>query len=176
MERNHDAQPNVYRSPEVMVKAPWSYHVDIWNVGAMIWDVFEGGHLFYGQDPTGKGYTTRAHLAEVIGLLGPPPLDLLKRGSRSREFFSEDGMCQGAIYCRLLEHGVIADNIIGRWIADIPIPQGDSLDKAEQVLAGRNKAMFLEFVRGMLAWRPEDRKTARELLEDPWLKTWEISD
>ena len=93
MKRNHDAQPNVYRSPEVMVKAPWSYPIDIWNVGAMIWDVFEGGHLFYGQDPTGKGYTTRAHLAEVIGLLGPPPLDLLKRGSRSREFFSEDGMC-----------------------------------------------------------------------------------
>jgi hypothetical protein len=33
--------------------------------------------------------------------------------------------------------------------------------------------MFLNFVRGMLAWRPEDRKTARELLRDPWLNTWE---
>lgn len=64
----------------------------------------------------------------------------------------------------------------GRWIADVPIPQGNSLDTAERVLAGRNKAMFLEFVRGMLAWRPEDRKTARELLEDPWLNTWEIDD
>lgn len=57
----------------------------------MIWDVFEGGHLFHGQDPTDKGYTTRAHLAEVIGLLEPPPLDLLERGVRSREFFSVDG-------------------------------------------------------------------------------------
>lgn len=91
LKRNHDAQPDVYRSPEVMIKAAWSYPIDIWNVGAMIWDVFEGGHLFHGQDPTGKGYTTRAHLAEVIGLLGPPPLDLLERGVRSREFFSEDG-------------------------------------------------------------------------------------
>lgn len=79
------------RSPEVMIKAAWSYPIDIWNVGAMIWDVFEGGHLFHGQDPTDKGYTTRAHLAEVIGLLEPPPLDLLERGVRSREFFSEDG-------------------------------------------------------------------------------------
>jgi len=91
LKRNHDAQPNVYRSPEVMIKAAWSYPVDIWNVGAMIWDVFEGGHLFYGEDPTGKGYTTRAHLAEVVGLLGSPPLDLLERGVRSKEFFSEDG-------------------------------------------------------------------------------------
>jgi hypothetical protein len=91
VKRNHDAQPNVYRSPEVMLMAPWSYPADIWNVGAMIWDVFEGGHLFYSQDPSGQGYTTRAHLAEVVGLLGPPPLDLLERGVRSKEFFSEDG-------------------------------------------------------------------------------------
>ncbi|KAK3292975.1 kinase domain-containing protein [Chaetomium fimeti] len=154
LKRNHDAQPNVYRSPEVMLQAPWSYPVDIWNVGAMIWDVFQGRHLFYGQDPTGKGYTTRAHLAEVVGLLGPPPLDLLERGVRSKEFFSENG----------------------QWVADVPIPQGNSLENAEHFLAGRNKTMFLDFVRGMLAWRPEDRKTAKELLEDPWLNTWEISD
>lgn len=66
--------------------------------------------------------------------------------------------------------------LIGQWIADVPIPLGYSLETAEHVLSGRNKAMFLNFVRGMLAWRPEDRKTARELLEDPWLNTWEISD
>jgi len=34
--RNHDAQPNIYRSPEVMLKREWSYPVDIWNVGAMV--------------------------------------------------------------------------------------------------------------------------------------------
>lgn len=32
LKRNHD-QPNVYRPPEVMVKAAWSYPADIWNVG-----------------------------------------------------------------------------------------------------------------------------------------------
>jgi hypothetical protein len=47
--------------------------------------------MFYGEDPDGKGYATRAHLAEVIGMLGPPPLDLLRRGPRSSEFFAEDG-------------------------------------------------------------------------------------
>lgn len=35
--RNHDAQPNVYRSPEVMLKTEWSYPVDIWNVGVMVY-------------------------------------------------------------------------------------------------------------------------------------------
>jgi serine/threonine-protein kinase SRPK3 len=56
-----------------MVKAAWSYPVDIWNVGVMVWDLFEGKHMFHGNDPDGKGYSTRAHLAEVIGTLGPPP-------------------------------------------------------------------------------------------------------
>lgn len=47
--------------------------------------------MFHGNDPDGKGYSTRAHLAEVIGILGPPPADMLKGGIRSNEFFSEDG-------------------------------------------------------------------------------------
>lgn len=47
--------------------------------------------MFIGDDPDGKGYSTRAHLAEVVGVLGPPPLCLLKRGQRSHEFFTEDG-------------------------------------------------------------------------------------
>ena len=70
----------------------------------------------------------------------------------------------------------LADTAVGRWIADVPIPQGNSLNSAERFLLGRNKAMFLDFVMGMLTWRPEDRKTARELLDDPWLNTWDISD
>ncbi|KAL4886849.1 kinase-like domain-containing protein [Aspergillus karnatakaensis] len=136
--RDHDAQPNIYRSPEVMLKTEWSYPV---------WDLFEGRHLFYGNDPDGKGYSTRAHLAEAIGVLGLPPLDLLQRGKRSHEFFTDDG----------------------KWKQDIEIPTGVSLEQSEQFLEGKNKEMFLAFMRGMLQWRPEERKTANELLQDPWL-------
>ena len=32
----HDAQPDVYRCPEVMLKTKWGYPADIWNVGAMV--------------------------------------------------------------------------------------------------------------------------------------------
>lgn len=35
--RNHDAKQNVYRSPEVMLKTEWSYPIDIWNVGVMVY-------------------------------------------------------------------------------------------------------------------------------------------
>lgn len=29
--------------------------------------------------------------------------------------------------------------------------------------------MFLKFIRKMVTWKPEERSTAKELLEDPWL-------
>jgi hypothetical protein len=32
----HDAQPDVYRCPEVLLRTEWSYPADIWNVGAMV--------------------------------------------------------------------------------------------------------------------------------------------
>lgn len=118
LKRNHDAQPAVYRSPEVMLKAESSYPVDIWNVGVMVClpcvrvvktqltmkqisDIFQGRHLFLGNDPDGQGYSTRAHLAEVIGILGMPPHDLLKKGRRSHEFFAEDGMALTLNTCLL---------------------------------------------------------------------------
>lgn len=34
-ENNADIQPEVYRAPEVILQMPWSYPVDIWNVGVM---------------------------------------------------------------------------------------------------------------------------------------------
>lgn len=31
-----DVQPNLYRAPEVILKMPWGYEIDIWSVGCMV--------------------------------------------------------------------------------------------------------------------------------------------
>lgn len=36
VEHREDIQPDIYRSPEVILEAPWTYSVDIWNVGCMV--------------------------------------------------------------------------------------------------------------------------------------------
>lgn len=36
LEHREDIQPNVYRSPEVILGIPWTYSVDIWNVGCVV--------------------------------------------------------------------------------------------------------------------------------------------
>jgi hypothetical protein len=88
-----------------------------------IWDIFEDKHLFYGNDPDGSGYKTRAHLAEVIGLLGLPPLDLLKRGSRSKEFFDEKGTMT---HSSLVLLSKLIVRILDSWC---PNPEGEEFRK-----------------------------------------------
>ena len=46
VKRSHDAQPDVYRSPEVMLMTEWSYPVDIWNVGVMVYTSLDYQTLF----------------------------------------------------------------------------------------------------------------------------------
>lgn len=102
-------QPQIYRAPEVLMGVPWTFSADIWNVGCMvrlkaiyhdrinligilqIWDIYEGGSLFTGQDPEFGRYRSRAHLAEMINLLGPPPPAFLKEGELKAKFFSSEG-------------------------------------------------------------------------------------
>ena len=35
-QHNENVQPNLYRAPEVCLRAPWSYSIDIWNVGCLV--------------------------------------------------------------------------------------------------------------------------------------------
>ncbi|KAG6197735.1 hypothetical protein E4U50_007833 [Claviceps purpurea] len=141
--RREDIQPDVYRAPEVVLGIPWTSSVDIWNVGCMIWDCFQGGHLFTGHDPELKTYRGRAHLAEMIALLGPPPPSILARAGFRSKFFSDSG---------------------------ISIPESRPLEQRETVLEGEDRDCFLRFMKKMLQWEPEKRSSAKELLEDEWIR------
>lgn len=59
---------------------------------------------------------------------------------------------------------------IGTWIAneDAAVPCV-SLESLEKRLSGQEKEFFIQFMRSMLKWLPEERRTAKQLLEDPWL-------
>ncbi|CAG8218191.1 unnamed protein product [Penicillium salamii] len=147
-EHSGDIQPDIYRAPEVILQAPWSYRADIWNVGCVIWNLFEGGSLFSGQDPEVQTYRSRAHLAEMIQLLGPPPPSLLTRGNLTQKFFSQEGdLCAG--------------ELVGEHIP---------LEQRETSLEGEEKEMFLRLVRKMLQWEPEKRSSAMELEQDEWVQ------
>lgn len=49
------------------------------------------------------------------------------------------------------------------------IPVAFDMESSVLSLEGKDKDEFLKFVQKMLQWLPEKRKSAKELLEDPWL-------
>ncbi|KAH8697802.1 kinase-like domain-containing protein [Talaromyces proteolyticus] len=77
-------QPNIYRAPEVILGVPWTYSIDIWNIGCMIWDIYEGGSLF---TEVLKSSPSR----EMINLLGLPPPSLLAQRVLTDKFFLGEG-------------------------------------------------------------------------------------
>ncbi|KAG6024346.1 hypothetical protein E4U19_003845 [Claviceps sp. Clav32 group G5] len=147
IEHMEDIQPDVYRAPEVILQIPWTYSVDIWNAGCLIWDCFQGGHLFTGREPEFETYRSRAHLAEIIALLGPPPPSLLARANLRSKFFSDTG----------------------NFRAGISLPEPRTLEQREKFLKGEDKECFLRLMRKMLQWEPEKRSSAKELLKDEWI-------
>ncbi|KAL1991438.1 hypothetical protein VTN49DRAFT_5430 [Thermomyces lanuginosus] len=138
-------QPDIYRAPEVILGSRWNSKVDIWNVGVMIWDLFEDHHLFDGRGPDGQ-HSDGQLLAEMIAMIGPSPIEFLHKCSNSQKYWDNSG----------------------RWIGSKGIPE-TSLEDSEVYLDGDNKEMFLKFVRKMLRWDPDERPSARDLLIDPWL-------
>ena len=61
----------------------------------------------------------------------------------------------------------------GNWRGAAEIPK-EMLEDAEKQLKGEEKAVFLSFVKKMLKWKPGERTSAKELLDDPWLNNLKV--
>lgn len=110
-------QPELYRAPEVLFKMQWSFGVDIWSVATLVspsdffhisaqransatqvWTLFEDKHLFHGLDEKRKSSATH-HVAEMVALMGNPPLEYIKRSPDTMNVFDEEGLlCNPQLY------------------------------------------------------------------------------
>ncbi|KAH2459352.1 hypothetical protein KXV25_006868 [Aspergillus fumigatus] len=135
-------QPEIYRAPEVLFDMGWGHSADIWNLGVMAWDIFEGRPLFSALDED-QEYSPSHHVADG------------------------DGGCSWA--ATVVLHPAKPGNSQCEWLGEggVTIPN-TSLERLEEKLNGNGQQSFLQFTRSMLQWTPETRKTAKELLKDPW--------
>ncbi|GFF68149.1 serine/threonine-protein kinase SRPK [Aspergillus lentulus] len=116
----------------------------LWTSGTWL-DLFEGEHLL-GDIFDIKGcHDPFKHLAMMAALIGRPPSEIYQTQSA-------------------------ANAHIGAWIAheDAALPLV-SLESLEKRLSGQEKELYLQSMSPMLKWLPEERWTARQLLEHPWL-------
>ncbi|KAJ5286359.1 hypothetical protein N7524_001665, partial [Penicillium chrysogenum] len=143
---NYPAMPMPYRAPEIVLGVPWSYPVDIWCVGLTACDLLGVDSLFSADHTAGDMYEL-AHLAELTAVLGPPPAAFLALNpEKAAQFWDEDG----------------------KWKDVVPIPEKGTLESLEGQMD--LPLAFVRFMRRTLTWMPSQRATAKDLLEDPWLK------
>ncbi|KAK7398405.1 hypothetical protein QQX98_012223 [Neonectria punicea] len=140
-----DVMPDFYRAPEVILGMEWDSKIDIWSMGVMIWDLFEGGRLFYALKD--RVLNDEQHLAEMVSLMGPPPPSFIRRSKECQKYWDGEG----------------------HWFASTPIPE-QSLGMREVQLEGREQEKLVAFARRVLCWLPEERPTTEELLQDDLFK------
>ena len=98
----------------------------------------------------------------MTAILSPPPASFLRKYDGSQKYWNENG--KAPYVC---SHGQSLIEI-GQWKAKANIPN-TTLEDSEEYLEGESHALFLQFLRKMLQWDPDERLSARELLMDPWL-------
>ncbi|OIW34212.1 kinase domain protein [Coniochaeta ligniaria NRRL 30616] len=168
-------QPHRYRAPEVFLGCPWSYSVDIWNIGLLMWNLLEDINLF--DRPAGEDgeYDAHVHLAQMVCLLGDPPEALIKREQlfRKHQLGTLVTNFRGK-ECRNMNEfwgGPFFDDHNQILRKDL-IGGGKKLADTVTEFVGDEKEAFLDFASGMLQWLPEKRKTAKELLQHPFLDSF----
>ncbi|KAG6203010.1 hypothetical protein E4U35_004725 [Claviceps purpurea] len=165
-------QSNLYRAPEVLLGCPWSHQVDIWNIGLMMWDLLEDNALF--ERPAGDDdvYDAHVHLAQMISILGDPPQALVERERRFRDFkIGSTIVNERGEKCSTMNEfwgGPFFDDD-GCMIRKELIKERRDLSDTVTEITGDEKERFLDFAASMLQWLPENRKTAKELSQHPFL-------
>ncbi|XP_047453606.1 dual specificity protein kinase CLK2b isoform X2 [Mugil cephalus] len=68
-----------YRAPEVILELGWSHPCDVWSIGCILFEYYEGFTLFQTHDNT-------EHLAMMERIQGPLPQRMIQRSRKQRYF------------------------------------------------------------------------------------------
>ncbi|KAG6149317.1 hypothetical protein E4U50_007527 [Claviceps purpurea] len=188
-----EIQSDRYRAPEVFLGIPWSYKVDIWNLGLMMWNLLGDSDMLENSvDDDGK-YDAHVHLAQLISMSGEPPPLLVKRERMCREnklddfvvnskgkvcetmneywggpFFDDDGTLHFQGPRLQVSSPTLSNYSVGRMIRKDLIKEKNGIPDFLNDFTEKDRSQFLDLANNMIRWLPENRKTAAELLQHPF--------
>ena len=76
-----------YRSPELLLEAPYCTKIDVWAAACLGFELATGEYLFK-PDSEGMVLKEETHLALITQVLGPAPQDLVRSGRAGKTFYS----------------------------------------------------------------------------------------
>ncbi|XP_034290051.1 SRSF protein kinase 3 isoform X4 [Pantherophis guttatus] len=145
-----DIQTRQYRALEVLIGAVYSTPADIWSTACMAFELATGDYLF--EPHSGEDYTRdEDHIAHIVELLGDIPPHFALSGRYSREYFNRRGELR---HIKNLKHWGLYEVLVEKY--EWPLEQA---------------VQFTDFLLPMMEYIPEDRATAAQCLEHPWLNS-----
>ncbi|KAM3846214.1 SRSF protein kinase 3 isoform 1-T1 [Vipera latastei] len=145
-----DIQTRQYRALEVLIGAVYGTPADIWSTACMAFELATGDYLF--EPHSGEDYTRdEDHIAHIVELLGDIPPHFALSGRYSREYFNRRGELR---HIKNLKHWGLYEVLVEKY--EWPLEQA---------------AQFTDFLLPMMEYIPEERATAAQCLEHPWLNS-----
>jgi len=138
-------QSRTYRAPEVILGMRYTQKIDIWSLGCILAELFTGKVLLWNDSVT-------TLLARLIAIMGPLPAHMLEEGRYTNKYFTPN---------RVLYETNRRTNEM-----EYLYPKRTTLRHRLQC----NDALFVDFVSLLCTVDPNERPTATEALEHPWLK------
>lgn len=86
---NFYVQSRNYTSPEILVCMPYTYKIDVWSLGCIMYELFAADYMIEPQGTRSYG-TDENHLYWIIELLGNFPKNMTKT-SEARQYFFKTG-------------------------------------------------------------------------------------
>ncbi|GBF66247.1 hypothetical protein TMEN_8967 [Trichophyton mentagrophytes] len=151
------------RPPEARFEpdAPMSYSADIWGLAVAIWEIV-GMKAIWSCEFATPDSVTKQH----IEVLGPMPVEWWERWDERHEYFDENGKpTQGKEVWPPLEQAF--EEGVQKYRRKIQ-PNG--------VFSEEETTTFLNLMRQMLAFRPEERPTALQVLQSEWMVKWALPE
>ncbi|KAG6052654.1 hypothetical protein E4U17_005569 [Claviceps sp. LM77 group G4] len=164
-------QTHAYRAPEVFLGMPWSYKVDIWNLGLLMWNLLGDVDLFENSVGEDGKYDAHVHLAQLISMAGKAPALLVRRERLCRENKLDRAIVNPrGKECETMNEywgGPFFDDE-GCMIRKDLIKEWKGFPEFFNELTEKDRSQFRDLCNNMMGWVPETRKTAAELLQHPF--------
>ncbi|KAG6108853.1 hypothetical protein E4U14_003456 [Claviceps sp. LM454 group G7] len=164
-------QSDRYRAPEVFLGIPWSYKVDIWNLGLMMWNLLGDVDMLESSVGDDGKYDAHVHLAQLISMTGEAPALVVRRELLCRENKLDRTIVNPrGKECETMNEywgGPFFDDE-GCMIRKDLIKKKNSLPDFVNEFTEKDRSQFLDLANNMIRWVPENRKTAAELLQHPF--------
>ncbi|KAF3395721.1 hypothetical protein F1880_006739 [Penicillium rolfsii] len=163
--RHNSMAPHAYRPPEALwdKEKHISFPSDIWTLACALWDLFAWYPLFKSYSSKEKSIT-----AEQVAVLGKLPpgwwSDWGRKNEVRRRQFDRNGKTK---------HPELFPDMETRFEEYVQLPRRDG---DMEIMEDEEKEAFLKMLRSMLVFIPQQRATAKQVLESEWMVRWAIPE